>query len=395
MAGPVEFLTTFAQALSALTLYPEGHRSRERAIDAVFERLQELLQEEKSPQFSFLGEEVVYGTTPIRELRGWDWSRRLGDIGIQRLHFDETVSREDLENFLDQALARLTLQAIDTSEVRQMRQSGIRYGLIGLREQQSGAAPAELVTATIAFTLTEEADAVRWIHQEVSQAGGLPLAEAESVVRALAVAMHGEQQVMVPLLQIREFDEYTTTHSLNVSVLGMALAEWLGMSPDDARGFGMAGLLHDVGKVKIPKEILVKPGKLTPEERQAMNRHPIEGARLILAGEDDLSLQAVVAYEHHVMLNGGGYPTFQHKRECHYASRVVHVCDVYDALRTDRPYREAWPQDKVLTYIEEHSGTEFDGPIAHAFATMMREWEPKVATLSETDPVPVAQAPTA
>lgn len=389
MAGPVEFLTTFAQALSALTLYPEGHRSRERAIDAVFEKLQELLQEEKSPQFSFLGDEVVLGTTPIRELRGWDWSRRLGDIGIQRLHFDEAVTRDDLEDFLDQARARLTLQAIDTTEARQMRPSGIRYGLIGLNEQQGGETAPELVTATIAFTLSEEANAVRWIHQEASQGSALPLAEAESVVRALAVAMHGEQHVMVPLLTIREFDEYTTTHSLNVSVLAMALAEWLGMSPDDARGFGMAGLLHDLGKVKIPKDILVKPGKLTPEERQAMNQHPVDGAKIILAGEEDLSLQAVVAYEHHIMLNGGGYPTFRYPRECHYASRVVHVCDVYDALRTERPYRASWPADKVLAYIEEKSGTEFDGTIAHAFTRMMREWEPKVATVGEKDVVPV------
>lgn len=389
MPGPVEFLTTFTQALSALTLYPEGHRSRERAIDAVYERLQELLQEEKDPQFSFLGDEVVFGTSPIRELRGWDWSRRLGDIGIQRLHFDEGVSRDDLEDFLDQVLARLTLQAIDTSEARQMRPSSIRYGLISLHEQQSGGAPApELITATIAFTLAEEANAVRWIHSETASGTAVPLAEAESVVRALAVAMHGEQHVLVPLLQIREFDEYTTTHSLNVSVLAMALAEWLGMAPEDARGFGMAGLLHDVGKVKIPKEILTKPGKLTPEERATMNQHPVDGAKLIMAGEEDLGLQAVVAYEHHVMLNGGGYPTFKHARECHYASRVVHVCDVYDALRTERPYRASWPSEKVLTYIEEKSGTEFDGIIAHAFTKMMREWEPKIAFLGEQDAVP-------
>jgi putative two-component system response regulator len=142
-----------------------------------------------------------------------------------------------------------------------------------------------------------------------------------------------------------------------------------------------------LGKVKIPKEVLTKPGKLDPAERALMNAHPAEGAKLILASEEDLDLAAVVAYEHHVMLNGGGYPTFRFPRDCHRASKLVHVCDVYDALRTNRPYRDAWPPDKVLAYIEERSGTEFDGTIAHAFAGMMREWEPKVA-IAETEALP-------
>ncbi|NIM62583.1 MAG: hypothetical protein GTO30_13350, partial [Acidobacteria bacterium] len=77
------------------------------------------------------------------------------------------------------------------------------------------------------------------------------------------------------------------------------------------------------------------------------------------------------------MLNGGGYPTFTYDRDCHRASKLVHVCDVYDALRTDRPYRDAWPAPKVLAYIEERSGVEFDGALAHAFTQMMQEWEPQ------------------
>jgi HD-GYP domain-containing protein (c-di-GMP phosphodiesterase class II) len=151
----------------------------------------------------------------------------------------------------------------------------------------------------------------------------------------------------------------------------------------------VAGLLHDLGKVTIPKDVLTKPGKLTPSERALMNTHPSEGARLILASEPDLDLAAVVAYEHHIMLNGGGYPSFRYTRECHQGSRLVHVCDVYDALRTNRPYRDAWPMDKVLAYIEERSGTEFDGPAAHAFAQMMREWEPRVAAVTEEEAITV------
>jgi putative two-component system response regulator len=79
------------------------------------------------------------------------------------------------------------------------------------------------------------------------------------------------------------------------------------------------------------------------------------------------------------MVNGGGYPRFDYPRECHQASRLVHVCDVYDALRTNRPYRSAWPAEKVLTYITERSGSEFDADAARAFVKMMAEWEPKMA----------------
>jgi putative nucleotidyltransferase with HDIG domain len=186
--------------------------------------------------------------------------------------------------------------------------------------------------------------------------------------------------MVIPLLQLKEFDQYTTTHSMNVSVLTMALAEYLRMGARDVRSFGVAGLLHDLGKVRIPREILNKPGKLTQEERETIQRHPADGARLILEGEQRLDLAAAVAYEHHIMLNGGGYPCFHHKRDCHPASRLVHVCDVYDALRTKRPYRDAWESARTLAYIEEKAGSEFEPEVARAFVRMMREWDSRVAT---------------
>jgi putative nucleotidyltransferase with HDIG domain len=209
------------------------------------------------------------------------------------------------------------------------------------------------------------------------------------VVRGLSAAMHGDQKLILPLLKLRQFDEYTTTHSINVSVLVMGIAEWMGMGAQDVRAFGVAGLLHDLGKVKIPKDILNKAGKLTAEERTIMNAHPAEGARIIIATERDLDLAAVVAYEHHIMLNGGGYPAFKYPRDCHSASKLVHVCDVYDALRTNRPYRDAWPPDQVLAYLEEKAGTEFDPDVDRQFVKMMRERETTVAAVSEDEAVPV------
>jgi putative nucleotidyltransferase with HDIG domain len=184
--------------------------------------------------------------------------------------------------------------------------------------------------------------------------------------------------MLMPLLDLRAYDEYTTTHSLNVSVLTMALAEYMGLSARDVRTFGVAGLLHDLGKVRVPQDILNKPGKLTDEERAVMQRHPVDGAKIILTSDRELDLAAAVAYEHHIMIDGGGYPHCHFHRSCHPASVLVHVCDVYDALRTNRPYRAAWESARVLGYIEERAGSEFDPEVARKFVTMMKELEDRV-----------------
>jgi putative nucleotidyltransferase with HDIG domain len=216
------------------------------------------------------------------------------------------------------------------------------------------------------------------VHDEVTRSGRLPLLEAEVIVQSLSVAMHAERASVLPLLQLKEFDQYTTTHSMNVAVLAMALAESLELGSAQVRAVGVAGLLHDLGKVRVAKEVLLKPGKLTEAERAEIQRHPVEGARILLAGDQPLDLAAVVAYEHHLMLDGSGYPCRHSPRDTHYGSRLVHVCDVYDALRTKRPYRDAWESEKALKYIEERSGLEFDPALASTFAGMIRRWDHRV-----------------
>jgi putative nucleotidyltransferase with HDIG domain len=382
MSDPARFLNAFAQALAAMALYRAAHPARERAVDAAYQHLQDLQSDTPRPLFTFLGDEVVFGQIPLRELKAWDWGKRLAQAGVQRLEFEDHVGREDFEGFLDEVLARLTLSAIST-EARQMRRSSIKFGVVGLKGEES--APEPLPTATIAFSLGDEVDTLRWLQAEVQTKGEVPLAEAEAVVRSLVLAMHGGggRQIMLPLLQLKEFDQYTTTHSMNVAVLSMALAEFLGLSAADVRGFGIAGLLHDIGKVKIPLEVLTKPGKLTDAERALMNEHPAAGARMLLEAEENLDLAVVVAYEHHIMINGGGYPVLHYARECHHASKLVHVCDVYDALRTRRPYREAWSFEKTLGYLQERGGLEFDPELCASFIRMMRQWEPQVTVVAD------------
>ena len=382
MSDPAGFLNSFAHALAVMVLYPEGHPSRERAIDAAYQLLEGITASAERPVFTFLGDEVVYGRDALRELKDWEWSRRLVAAGIQRLEFERRVSRDEFESFLQEILARLTLSAIDTSESRQMRPLGIRFGAVGIQGQSDlEDAAATRALATLDLTLNEEVETLHWLQHEVESRGAVPLMEAEAVVRSLSVAMHSDRRMVLPLLQLKEFDQYTTTHSLNVAVLSMGLAESLGLAPAEVRAYGIAGLLHDIGKTRIPLELLTKPGKLTDDERRIINTHPVDGARIIMESDEDLDVAAVVAYEHHIMLNGGGYPALHYRRDCTLASRLVHVCDVFDALRTKRPYRDAWESERATAYLAERAGTEFDPDLVTAFVGMLRRGEAEVRVL--------------
>ena len=388
-ADAVKFLHSMAQAISTMALYRDGHPARERTVDQSFDLLQRLRQADPTPVFSFLGGEVIYEGRGLQELKDWDWAGRLADAGVERLEMSMGVMREEYEEFLEMVLSRVAIASIDTSRpvdtslARPEKRSSIRFGSIGVRGigvEQHVDQPA---TATIGYNLQEEADAVRWMHQEVQDTAMLPLMEAEAVVRSLSVAMHSDSQMIIPLLQLKEFDQYTTTHSTNVAVLAMALAEYLELGAKDVRNYGVAGLLHDLGKVRVPKDILVKPGKLTEQERDVMRLHPEDGARIILQRESRLDLAATVAYEHHIVLNGTGYPHLHYPRNCHHASHLVHICDFYDALRTNRPYRGAWESEKVLSYIENGIGREFEETAARAFVAMMQKWGSRSVTVDD------------
>ena len=115
------------------------------------------------------------------------------------------------------------------------------------------------------------------------------------------------------------------------------------------------------------------------------SNHTVAGAQIIIETEKHLDLAAVVAYEHHIKIDGGGYPTLRFPRPCHQASNLVHVCDVFDALRTERPYRDAWETERILGLLNEGSGTEFDADLAQSLIRMMRQWEDQVAEVHQED----------
>jgi putative nucleotidyltransferase with HDIG domain len=378
MSDPARMLIALTQGLATMGLYGESHPATRRAVEAAYRRLADLQQTHSQLAFTFLPGEVLFDREIVTDLERWEWSARFASAGIQRLEVTGPVGEAHFARFLARTAAILGIVDHVGDDLWQDGPETIRFGRLRVDDLPPAPAAPVRPAPILASSLREEGEAIRWLHGEVGAGRDMPMLEAYTVVRSLSLAMHGGQAMVVPLLQLKEFDQYTTTHSLNVSVLAMALAEFLGMTPATVRTYGLAGLLHDLGKVKIPHEILTKPGKLTDEERQVIEAHPVEGARLLLQGDNALDLPAAVAYEHHRCHDGRGYPRVHFAREPHQASRLVHLCDVYDALRTKRPYRDAWSSADTLDYIAARAGVEFDPSLAGSFREMMAQWDSRI-----------------
>ena len=377
MKCPSDFLIALGQALSGMTLYAPDHVMRTTALSSLHEMLREVLPERGVVRFTFLHGDTIVGSEILVALRGWDWSRKLAAAGLQRIEIDvlPTPTDADLQQFLRTLHHRLQTRAPNGVEAS-IAVRGFRAGSLAVTDEthdqsEGPELPTEASEIIAPPALDEEALAVRWIHDEAASGRPMPLAEVEGVVHGLAAALQRDRHVLMPLLKLKSFDQYSTTHSCNVSMLSMGLAEQLGFAASDVRAVGTAALLHDIGKVRVPVEILVKPGRLTDAEMELMRSHATEGARMLSERGRGHALAAVVAYEHHVWSDGaGGYPTFRYPRRCHYASRLVHVCDLYDALSTNRPYRQAWPRERTLQLLKERSGIEVDAEIVEAFVAM-------------------------
>jgi putative nucleotidyltransferase with HDIG domain len=375
MNAVIRFLTALGQAMATMSLYDDEHPSRHVALARAHEAMLQMLDSYGTLKMSFIDGDIVIGTRVMTELRTWEWGSRLAAVGVQRMEIDasQPPNGEDLKSLLAALRVRLSMAG-------KMSPSWSCHGIrIGTLTVASSGEPdmtetlASVVESLSLSTLAEETDAVEYVHDEVSAGRGVPMAEVEAIVHGLAVTIHREQHLVLPLLELKSFDQYTTTHSCNVAMLSIGLSEELGLDTAKVRAIGTAALLHDIGKVKVPLDVMIKPGKLSEEEFALMKSHPVEGAKILSQRGSGNALAATVAYEHHIWFNGrGGYPGLSFRREAHYASRIVHVCDVYDALCSKRPYREAWSQSRALDLLRGLQGTELDPMVYSAFERMVQ-----------------------
>jgi HD-GYP domain-containing protein (c-di-GMP phosphodiesterase class II) len=196
-------------------------------------------------------------------------------------------------------------------------------------------------------------------------------------------------RVRALLVRLGEKDPSTEGHTRRVATLAVAIGERLGLPEGRLRQLALGGLLHDVGKLSVPNEILNKPGRLTDEEFDEIRRHPAAGRELLaeLGGFSPLVLDLVES--HHERIDGNGYPNRRPAGELDLAVRILTVADVYDALTADRVYREAWPAERALALLDEESGLAFDPDCVAALRAVVAPKQP------ELSPAPAPREPDA
>lgn len=372
MIPEIAFLISLGQALSAAALYGDRHPAFRSAADEAFRSLLVLLEAFPAPRYSFLEGEVIFANRRLRELGEWHWARTLADAGAQRIEVARGIDREEFDRLLASLVEMLDPTSTAAEGSARIDLPHVRVGTLAvgerkrLTELEDGAEePAE------GPELEEETQAIDHLLDQAENRGLISLAVARAVVQSLSIALQYGRPLLELLVPVRRNDEYTTVHSLNVSVLSMSLAEAVGVPRQDVKDIGEAALLHDVGKAYTPVEVLQKPGKLSPDEWEIIKRHPEDGARIILRSGGQMEFAAVVAYEHHLTWQGGGYPELRYPRRPHPVSQLVQICDVFDALRTERPFRGPWPVEKIFRYFSELSGTDLNPEVLAGFQNML------------------------
>ncbi|MEZ5541696.1 MAG: response regulator [Pseudomonadota bacterium] len=198
-------------------------------------------------------------------------------------------------------------------------------------------------------------DRSRWLERRV--------AEATSEIRMR------ERETLLRLARAGEYrDEETGNHIIRMAKYSRIIAEELGLSRDEAEVIEMAAPMHDIGKIGIRDDILLKPGKLTPEEFEVMKTHTIIGYEILKDSPSKfLQMGGIIALGHHEKYDGSGYPYGKKGDEIPIEARIVAVADVFDALVSERPYKNAWSTSAALEYMQSHRGRHFDPQVLDAF----------------------------
>jgi HD-GYP domain-containing protein (c-di-GMP phosphodiesterase class II) len=215
--------------------------------------------------------------------------------------------------------------------------------------------------------LTEGRGPLAGVWNAISERRTCELDVLEAMVLAFGQQLRSNRGAIIPLARLTSHDAYTVTHIANVALLAMATGEALAMNSQFVHDLGVAALLHDIGKLRVPADVLTAPGRLTDSQIALMKKHPEDGARLLMATPHVPDLAVIVAFEHHLDTNGGGYPAVPSTWRIHLASAITHIVDVYDALRSDRPYRKGLAPDVVAQMMLADAGTVFDSLLLQSF----------------------------
>lgn len=209
--------------------------------------------------------------------------------------------------------------------------------------------------------------AVIRMFDEVRMGKALEAADALPIVDEITTSVLRNPGALISLARLKNKDDYTYMHSVAVCALMVSLARQLGLNETQIREAGLAGLLHDVGKMMIPQKILNKPGKLTDAEFEAIKSHPVLGYKILLEGKGVGDIALDVCLHHHEKVGGGGYPEKLTDEQISLYAKMGAVCDVYDAITSNRTYRNGWEPSESIRKMAEWSNDHFAPVILQPF----------------------------
>jgi putative nucleotidyltransferase with HDIG domain len=367
-----ELLRRFAAGVRAAQLYAKEHSLVARNVDGLLAAIKPLLAAAPSLTVGIVGSEFVVADTPLPRASAsmGDLIKRLADQHVERISFDRGVTAEEVLGFMLAIASRTSKQAAAAP----LTFPHIHVGSIAAEERRDDGVANDMAAIRRLYSSAVSVAESAW---DAAATEGQPdLPGAVQAIDGLADAVAENRTALMALTAMRTYDNYTFTHMVNVSILTMGQARALGIEGKLLREFGLSALMHDIGKVRTPKEILNKPEKLSDDEFLIMRRHTVDGAEILRRTPEMPVLAPVVAFEHHLRLDGGGYPVGVKRTALNLGTMLCSIADVYDAMRSQRGYQEAFATDRILAVLKRNDGLQFDQHLVRRFVQLLGIYPP-------------------
>jgi putative nucleotidyltransferase with HDIG domain len=368
MRSPDELVRRLAAALRAAELYAPQHPLVQRSVQALASASAAFLTDASTVVVGFIGDDVVVNDARLGKgsasLTGF--VRGLRDREIEKITLHRGVTADELHAFLGElAIKRATVPLADRLASKGVRRVAVgKLAVEDVAEDQVGIEAARKV-----YTTAVSSAETLW---DQAKAGDQPDPEtARKIIDSLANIVNQDRTSLMALTALKKYDNYTFTHMVNVAALAMAQARALNLEGPLLREFGFAALMHDIGKVNTPLEVLNKPGKLTDGEFQIMKQHVVDGAHILRRTPEMPALAPIVAFEHHLKQDLSGYPENIGHRKLNLCTMIVSIADVFDALRSNRPYREGLATSRIRAIMSEQGNPAFNQVLLRRFVNLM------------------------
>lgn len=364
------FLRTFIPAVTHAHQYTAAHQLTTAAINTAYTNLLEAMGRDQSIAFMIIDDRVIMHDEPLEDTLFTDrFVHIFKHRGIEHVRILQNVTREELTDLVEMLTTRSPLpEEINYLPSIQLGRVSIGYTPGGNDGGLAAGGEGSTQFGNLqADTLSLTSD----IYRAVKNKGKLPILEIKNTVADLIAAIKNESSTLLAFSPLRVLDEYTFTHSVNVCILNLAQAMALSIKGDALRDIGVAALLHDVGKLYVPEDVLNKPGKLNESEWEMIRQHPKKGAEYLLDNPGIPPLAVVVAYEHHMQYDNSGYPQVPKDWRQNMCSQMTSISDFFDALRTKRIYRDALETKIIADQMAMMSGTAFNPVLTKNFRTLV------------------------